>query len=145
MKLLHLIIAFIFISCNDARPISENETQQMKIQLSDLSDEHSNKKQMEYLLNNYKENFLPCESTLDSLKKASLIQNQFCFKTPSSNVILNLIFCAHQNDALEIADANLVDDSTSQKWGVNGSVLIIVQGKEESEVNDVSSHFAGEE
>ncbi|MFO8021796.1 MAG: hypothetical protein R6U65_04955 [Perlabentimonas sp.] len=117
----------------------------MKIQLNDLSDKHPNKRQVEYFLNNYEEEFLECELDADSLKNQLLIQKKYCFQTKHSNILLILIFCKNQNDALAVAEANFASKNTAQKWGVNGATLFAVKGKDKFEVNSVLSHFAGEE
>ena len=71
----------IFISCQDQKKNSETETPKKKIQLNDLSDKHPDKLRTESFLNNYKEEFIECESDTNSLKKQSLIQKQYCFQT----------------------------------------------------------------
>lgn len=72
-------------------------------------------------------------------------QRQYCFQTEHSNVVLILIFCEQQKDALSVAEANFESDNNAQKWGVNGATLFVVKGKDDFEVNSVLSHFAGEE
>ncbi|PLX08115.1 MAG: hypothetical protein C0594_06195 [Marinilabiliales bacterium] len=142
---IYVFIVLIFLSCQDGKKKIDVEAQKAKIQLNGLSDKHPNKMQMVSLLNNYKEEFLECNSDLGSLKKQFLIQKQFSFRTKQSNVLVFLLFCKKQNDAITIAESNFVNANESTKCGVNGATLFVVKGKDKYEVNNILSHFAGEE
>lgn len=140
-----ILISLISFSCQNQAKKSNSKEEQTKIQLTGLNDEHPNKKQMLWFLNNYKEEFIEDKVDLETMNLKNLIQNEFHFHTKLSNVSLVLIFCNKQQDALAIAESNFSSNNENQKYGVNGAVLFVVKGKEKTELNNVLSWFSGEE
>jgi hypothetical protein len=113
------------------------------IRLIDLDDEHPNKSQMEWMLNNYNEELSVVEKPL-TVNHDSLIIKEYFFRTPSK-IDLDLIFCNHQDDALIIGEQHFSNTEFNQKYGVNGAVLFVASGPDEYKVNDLLGWFAGEE
>lgn len=116
-----------------------------KIRLHTLSDDHPNKKQMETLLNTYDEKFIFAKVNEIPLKQEWLIQKRYDFRTKKSELSLTLIFCKNQQDALDIGEVNFNSTDNHPKYGVNGAVLFVVNGKDERKINDVLSWFSGDE
>ena len=115
-----------------------------KIRLDEI-DGHPNQEQMEWLLNNYEEEFIILEKDWKPLEHDSLVQERYHFYTKTSKIAVDLFFCSNQNDALTIADANFPAVDGAQVTGVNGGVLFAVEGDDQDKVNQVLSWFAGEE
>jgi hypothetical protein len=124
--------------------IDTNERKKTKVQLDGI-DDHPNKEDMEWFLNNYKEEFIAADVDWKSLKHEGLIQKGYNFRTKSSNISLIFLFCKEQQDALIIAKANFPIIDGLQKAGVNGGVLFVAQGDDQYNVRDILGWFAGEE
>lgn len=132
------LLSFISFSCQNQVNPQHAKTEKMNIQ---LNVEHPNKKQMEWFLNNYEEEFVTHQEHNDSLMGEHLIQEKYYFQTKSSNILLTLIFCNNQQDALTIG----VKNYHNQKYGVNGAVLFVIDGKDNLKVDSMLSWFSGEE
>lgn len=149
-----ILLGLISLSCQNNTDISDKKVEvqlidaikskKPKIQLDGI-DDHPNKEPMEWLLNNYKEEFIASEVEWKTLEHEDLMQKGCNFHTKSSDIYLMLIFCKHQDDALIIADANFPVVDEVQIAGVNGGVLFVVQGDDPYKVNDVLGWFSGEE
>lgn len=139
------LIGLISFSCQNQAKKPNSKEEKTKILLTGLTDEHPNKKQMQWFLNNYKEEFIEDKADLETNNIDSLIQKEFQFHTKLSDVSLVLIFCKNQQDALAIGESNFSSNNENQKYGVNGAVLFVVKGKEKTELNSVLSWFSGEE
>lgn len=140
-----ILISLISFSCQNQEKKPNSKEEKMKIQLTGLNYEHPNKKQMQWFLNNYKEEFMEDTVDLETMNLNNLIQKEFHFHTKLSNISLVLIFCKNQQDALAIGESNFSFNNENQKYGVNGAVLFVVKGKEKQELNNVLSWFSGEE
>jgi len=148
-----IIFSLLGHSCNNEQEThdavdSEGNTdiiqeEDYHIKLKDLSDEHPNKSQMEWMLNNYKEELSVVVKPL-TVNHDGLILNEYFFRS-QSNIELTLIFCNHQDDALIIGERHFSSEEYNQKYGVNGGVLFVVFGADKWKVNDMLSWFAGEE
>lgn len=142
--LIPYLIVLIFFSCQNQANKHDVENEKVKVQLKGI-DNHPNKAHMEWLLNNYEEEFIASEVNLKTLEHDNLIQIGYNFHTKLSNVSLILIFCKNQQDAVTIAYANFPVVEGVQSTGVNGGVLFVVQGNDQNKVDDVLGWFAGEE
>lgn len=155
--ILFFLLLFISLSCQQGNNNAESENADVEVQLSDTTevekttihldemDGHPNKEQMEWMLNNYEEEFVILEKDWKPLEQDSLVQERYHFYTKTSNVAVDLFFCSHQNDALTFAESNFPAVDGAPKTGVNGAVLFVVEGDDEYKVNNVLSWFAGEE
>ena len=144
-------LLFMSSSCqqdnNGAETENKNGTEvieKTKIHLNEI-DGHPNKEQMEWLLNNYEEEFIILEKDWKPLEHDSLVQERYHFYTKNSNVAVDLFFCSNQKDALTIADANFPAVDGAPFTGVNGAVLFVVKGDDQDKANHILSWFAGEE
>jgi hypothetical protein len=143
--LIVILVGFNFLSCQNKGNRLDTENEKIKIELNGLSDNHPSKKSMEWFLNNYKEEFIATKDEWKIIEHENLIQKRFSFHTKLSTVSLILIFCKNQQDALTIARANFPVIDGFQSNGVNGSILFVVKGNNQNEVNSVLQWFAGEE
>ena len=58
---------------------------------------------------------------------------------------ITLYFCDGYDDALNIAKANLLPDTSGAKWGVNGSVMYLVETENREKLSEILGFFAGKE
>lgn len=138
-------MGLILLSCQNQANKTNAKDEKIKLQLNGLSEEHPNKETMEWLLNNYKEEFIVSKEDWSTIENGNLIQKGYKFHAKLSNVSLILIFCKNQQDALTIGETNGFLNDTLHMCGVNGSVLFVAQGNDQYEVNSVLQWFAGEE
>jgi hypothetical protein len=142
--ILPLICLFCFSCSNQQKSFDEKRVNQ-KIVLSEVENDHPNKETMEWLLNNYDEEFFEQKSVVGTLENQDLIQNIFHFQTKSKDITLLLIFCNNETDAQIVGNSNFLEPENNKKFGTNGAVLFVVSGNDKYEVNNVLQFFAGEE
>ncbi|PKP21832.1 MAG: hypothetical protein CVU05_05950 [Bacteroidetes bacterium HGW-Bacteroidetes-21] len=143
--ILIILIGWISFSCQNQAKTSSSKEEKIKIELNDLNDEHPNKTQMLWLVNNYEEAFIADDNNGKTLEHDDLIQKAYFFHSKMSQVSVILIFCKNQPDALTVGETNFSSNEENQKYGVNGAVLFVVKGKDTEKVNQVLSWFSGEE
>ena len=146
MKILKIILlCLICHSCGNQIKSDRNTETKKQIVLSGVDNAHPNKKGMEWFLNNYKEEFIERNESPGVLKYQELIRSKYCFRTKSNSVTIFLIFCNKWEDARIVGDSIFLPADSIQNFCINGSVLIVVKGDDKRKVNDVLSHFAGNE
>jgi hypothetical protein len=143
--LILILLGLISFSCQNESKMPNLIDEKNNIKLNGLNDEHPNKNQMEWFLNNFQEEFLEDKKKSGTLEGENLIQKGYFFQTKLSDVSLSLFFCKNQQDALRIGESNFSVNNIHQKYGVNGAVLFVVEGKDKLKVNSVLSWFSGEE
>lgn len=143
--LILILLGLISVSCQNESKMPNLIDEKNNIKLNGLNDEHPNKNQMEWFLNNYQEKFIEDKENLGTLEGENLIQKGYNFHSELSDVSLSLFFCKNQQDALKVGASNFSPNNSCQKYGVNGAVLFVVEGKDKLKVNSVLSWFSGEE
>lgn len=138
-----ILYGFICLSCNSQVKSSTEQKKRNTIQLNDMSDQHPNKQDVIFFLNNYTEAFFECNELEYSFKEVSLVEEnyQFCMESLEGSVMI--LFFESQRDALRFADVNA--EQTEKKCTVNGGVLYVVNGTDEEQVSSLLYYFSGEE
>lgn len=107
--------------------------------------EHPSADRFRFLLNTYREPFVPAQYDGGTLAHEGLIRARFSFRTIESGLRLMLMFCAHQKDCITVCKSNFEPATPHSMCGVNGAVAFAASGDNEDEVDWLVSHFAGAE
>jgi hypothetical protein len=140
-----ILISLFSFSCTNQPPAIYKENSKINYKLNGVKIDHPNKEMMEWLLNNYEEEFIEQKENMGVLENQNLIKNIFSFQTKLSGVSLFLFFCNNEKDALTVGNTNFSSDENKQEFGTNGAVLFVVKGSDKYKVNSVMNYFAGEE
>lgn len=106
---------------------------------------HVNKTRMEYFLNSVDEELEYVPFDWRGLKKADDITAGYKFINSEQSLGITVIFASSYDDANQLAVANSFPELPHARWSVNGSVLYLVESKDEKRVSNILSHFAGKE
>lgn len=95
-----LLIILTTVACRQNTNSSALAKKDYTVKLTELNTQHVNKEYMEWLLNNYKENFVISKLSYPELNNNPLVLYHFSCRTEISNINVQLYFFNHQNDVI---------------------------------------------
>ena len=139
-KIAYLIGIIVLVGCTEQAPSSQ-EFEKVTYESNDNQgieligiDDHPNKEQMEWFLNNYDEPFHRTKSYKEGV-------HSFC--THKGETDVELRFYENQTQAIESQDSEPMFDN--EDYCFNGAVKITVYSNSIVDRNDILSWFSGEE
>ena len=106
---------------------------------------HPNKGQMEYFLNSIDDKLENVSYDWHALKESDSIVRAYQFRNIEQSLTITVIFATSYADANRIAEANVFPAISQARWGLNGSVLYLIESTDVDKVDDILSLFAGKE
>ena len=106
---------------------------------------HSNTRQVENFLNIVDERLEQIPFDAQDWRGTDDIIAGFKFKGIDHAITIIVIFATSYFDANEIGTVNSLAKIPNTNWTVNGSVLYVVESKDEHVVSEMLSHFSGRE
>ena len=101
-------------------------------------------REAERILNNMSGTLASLSIDWPKWEKESLMQERYSYNLLNEEVHVTVVLTNSAADANALGAANFTNTTTS-RWGINGAVLFLVEGKDQWKVSKAASELAGEE
>lgn len=109
--------------------------------------DHYDTSRMEFFLNALDEELTETPFEWRELKMADRMSGvcKFISTTNQIPLTITVFFCSSYAEATEIAKANLLPSTSVAKWGINGSLMYLVETEDSERLGEILGFFAGRE